>query len=244
MYTKHYLRATKLILLTGLYFLLLSCATHEHRVSSEALQQSKDRLFRIGSIEVPCGKGGLYERGQVALLDGTPVSKVRQVLTDAYGLNIETETCLTLKEYPISWQGLVPGLGGRCFYKENASYDKNGDVISIVFTFSDRLTIPPLTTLCYEITGKSSGVQLMKHKGELGDFKKFSSSPFPDDRLEHILKTAQKLPEVLRRDLAETGAKNPPPATDSREGTAEENGPNKEVQSSDKASVDIVIKAW
>lgn len=200
-----------------LFFILMfslsaGCAMSQHKVDKDALIESKQKVYHIARVEIPCHELAGFpwppfrndKDYQLNMLEKIPIDALRKVLAEKYVLNTAQDDELITKSSPRNALGLITESYGRCQYKENSKLTEDGDIINVAYT-ANGMFVPPFPaqiTMGYKIIVKSAGKEVITHKGSVEELSlSFLSKSAWDDAPNKLLDAATKIAEALQRDI-------------------------------------------
>ena len=191
-----------------------------HRVNQEAIGASRGTRFAVGMVIVqgkyPYGLWGDNVDRKTTALTNIPVEGICEVLSQAYGLNIDssierklevdvvvqqknlcvfTNPCYRRAKYT-RYHGLFDGPRGGCYEVKDGQV---GDVVFIEYIFAPSAFN---NTFYYDISVQSGAEVLVRHRGVVGTAS--SSETMVTDFEKgwaDFIRFAGKIPEALNTDI-------------------------------------------
>lgn len=202
--------------------LLSSCATPHHTVRTDLIKNSEEKVFRIGTIKVPCKLQCLptlspyKSKEQLRAARNANPQEVLKVLSELYGLRTAVSVKLEEESYPVHFTGLVLADAGRCHYLENAADKENDNIVDIYYDIF-AVCLPgqtPRATLTYRVVVRSKGEVLIEHEDKIAAID-FGPRWLGNGDIDRIVDTAKEIPSTLRKDITNTRKAQPEGAANS-----------------------------
>lgn len=198
------MKALKLLSILTILF-LTACSGPV--IDYAAIEQSKNEVFRIGTIKVPCDLQGIPSldsytvRVQKKMLRRIDHQEILKIMSDTYGLQFADKNDLEIDSYPMRLAGFFSDSIGRCTSYKNNADATNNNIIDIAYDLEANFpALKPITAkLSYKVQIKSGKKKLAQHTGEVETFKYERWLTLEDFDL--IIDAAEKIPEALKRDI-------------------------------------------